>query len=1105
MIRRIPGLLKKATALSNRRYFANEAASVESAGVKAGAATATPNTTTPANAVKNSSGKRNRNGKKRQNRQFKPKVEMGRNNAAAAAAVTADKGTAPSKEATPNKDSNMETVMTRLNDNHPLTMEDRDPRYYLQHLGEDQLDEMYPLFAEDREEMPEEYPTTKRSVVKDAYGHSVEVVTHNPSQKERDLADSGVFFPKDYMYGYTSDTPLVVTTKDALVDYDDKDDLAAGIITNKDGEVIGNKSGTPAGSNGASDVKESAETKPVETEAEQAEEDDLRAMNEDGDYLATTPLVAGGAVQAELDVARGVQQAYARRLRQEHRRMVLGYDARQFANAEPWVDTHRIEAIDARLHALHQERARGELAYALEKDAAAEARRIRAEEDAALAAIREAIGLREGATVDAGATLASEKRSGFRVKGRSLEKLRARRVKSEKAEMGESALDALAVADIPVEQLYAARRRELEKLRQRRYEDYDLGYLLAQSGKRMTGTAGAAGASLYELRHGETETRRRASADEEANPLLGAKRLSKEGAALSEEAKAGLVQELQLFERFGRLTEDEVLGLYAADVQVVTPEMERALQAAEAAPETATGDVSLNRDLFGNKSKVAQAILKTPAAAEPKEDAAFFSVDPDMDALERDASKPLGDTEMGLTKDGQLVVARRRHPAAYPNYARDKKEFMDAFDAALNRGAGGEVSEAEKEEVKKLVVSEAEVAATREAMGLPADVSKKEFAKRYLRRWRQHKSDGETVSELMTGYSVEHPEKMLKDLGVDTEAGIEAYLMDTFKSHRAEESQLIPPDQQETLRLLQESSRVVREAEAKLEVLKKESGVKEGEKPAEGEEKPAESEAKKGEVKEGEGEKPAEEVKEGEEKPAEEVKGEGNAEKPAEEVKEGEEKKEAKPEEKKEEEKEPFSPESNPEDPLKALEALETRFNEAEARAQKLSPFYEDEAADHHPVDALEYSAQVYVHEKDRAMIFRMYRQGVSPQEISQSFGYDEGRVVAILRLMQAREARKKAGIFTEKAVAALEASEDVFQYEYRDFPPANFKRAEKRREVATLPRSLPRFVFLNEEDEEAEIMKQVDRLVQRKRREKQPEIARAGLPVGKSERRRRG
>ena len=372
--------------------------------------------------------------------------------------------------------------MTRLNDNHPLTMEDRDPRYYLQHLGEDQLEENYPLFEEDREEMPEEYATTSRTVVKDVYGHNIEVVTHNLSQKEKDLADSGVFFPKDYMYGYTSDTPLVVTTKDDLVDYDDKDDLAAGIITNTDGEVIGNKAdsatpatpATPESKGSAETVKTAAAAESTEP-TESAEEDDLRMMNEDGDYLAATPLVPGGAVQAELDMQRGVQQAYARRLRQEHRRMVLGYDARQFANAEPWVDTHRIEAIDARLHALHQERARGELAYPLEKDAAAEARRIRAEEDAALAAIREAIGLREGATLDAGATLSSAKQKGFRVKGRSLEKLRARRAKGEKAAGGESALDALAVADIPVEKLYEARRRELEKLRQRRYEDYDMG------------------------------------------------------------------------------------------------------------------------------------------------------------------------------------------------------------------------------------------------------------------------------------------------------------------------------------------------------------------------------------------------------------------------------------------------------------------------------------------------------------------------------------------------------------------------------------------------------------------------------------------------------
>ena len=253
-----------------------------------------------------------------------------------------------------------------------------------------------------------------------------------------------------------------------------------------------------------------------------------------------------------------------------------------------------------------------------------------------------------------------------------------------------------------------------------------------------------------------------------------------------------------------------------------------------------------------------------------------------------------------------------------------------------------------------------------------------------------------------------------------------------------------------------------------------------------------EGEVKEGETKGAEEAKPAEEAKEGSEKPAEEAKPEET--KPEETKPEGE-----KPEETKEKEAEPFSAESTPEDPLKVMEALDTRFNEAEARAQKLSPFYDDETADHHPVDALEYSAQVYVHEKDRAMIYRMYQQGVQPREISQSFGYDEGRVVAILRLMQAREARKKAGIYTDKAVAALEASEDVFQYEYRDFPPADFKRAEKRREVSALPKNLPRFVFLNEEDEEAEIMKQVDRLVQRKRREKQPEIVREGLPVGKS------
>ena len=93
-------------------------------------------------------------------------------------------------------------------------------------------------------------------------------------------------------------------------------------------------------------------------------------------------------------------------------------------------------------------------------------------------------------------------------------------------------------------------------------------------------------------------------------------------------------------------------------------------------------------------------------------------------------------------------------------------------------------------------------------------------------------------------------------------------------------------------------------------------------------------------------------------------------------------------------------------------------------------------------------------------MIYRMYQQGLHPKEISQSFGFDEGRVNAILRLMKAREGKKKAGLYTEKAVKEIEDSEDVFEYEYRDFPPADYKRAEKRREVKSLPRNLLKLTF---------------------------------------------
>ena len=1046
---------------------------------KAVATSATPNTPSTPSTGKNTNGKRGRNDRRKQGRNRKPRVEAGRNNVAAATTVATNNPNAPTNDKVSDKDENVKTVMTRLTDNHPLTMEDRDPRYYLQHLTEDQLEENVPVFEEDREEMPDEFATTKRRVTKDAFGHKVEVVETIPSQKEQDLASSGVYFPNDTMYGYTPDTPLVLTVKDDLVDYDDKDDLAAGIITNKDGEVISSKSG-----------ETTVETKADEPTQEEPGSNDLQEMTEDGDYLAASPLVPGGAVQTEIEVHRDMQQAYGRRTRQEHRRMVLGYDHRQFGNAEPWGDTHRIEAIDARLRELHLQRESGALEYPIEKDAAAEAKRIREEEARAVAKIREAIGVKAGEVVDTSVTLPAEKKRAFSVKGKSLQSLRARHTKRAVGPAVDASLNAMAVVDIPVEKLYQARQQELERLRQTRYEDYDLEYLLAKSGKTMKRTGD--GASLYELSHGETSQTRRATKDEEANPLVGAERLGKH---LSEEEKLNLVHELELFEKFGRLTEDEVLGLYNTGVQVITPEMEKAASEEKEEAQGA-GDVSLNHDLFANKDKIAQTILNTraPAASEDEVSQADIAVDLKMDEMERDPTKPLRDTEMGVMADGSLVVARRRRPSAFPNYARDKKEFMEEFDEAINR----EVSEKDKAELKKLVITDKDIEASREAIGLPKDLSKKEFYKRYLRRWKQHKNDGEIVSELMTGYSVEHPEKMLKDLGVDTEEGIEKYLMDTFNRHEAEANQLIPPDKLETLELLQQSSKVLREAEKKLEELKKSEGEASGEK--------KEGEASE-EKKEGEGEK-SEEVKE------EAKEGEASEEKKEGEVKEGEEAKEEVKEvkeENKEEQKNTDTPDNemdelphydpyeHPEDPVKALDTMQERFYEAEARAERMTPFYDDANADHHIVDALEYSGQVYVHEKDREMIYRMYQQGLHPKEISQSFGFDEGRVNAILRLMKAREGKKKAGLYTEKAVKEIEDSEDVFEYEYRDFPPADYKRAEKRREVKSLPRNLPRFVFLNEEDDEVKVMREVDRLIRRRKQEKQPEIKRVGLPVGKS------
>ena len=104
----------------------------------------------------------------------------------------------------------------------------------------------------------------------------------------------------------------------------------------------------------------------------------------------------------------------------------------------------------------------------------------------------------------------------------------------------------------------------------------------------------------------------------------------------------------------------------------------------------------------------------------------------------------------------------------------------------------------------------------------------------------------------------------------------------------------------------------------------------------------------------------------------------------------------------------------------------------------------------------------------------------------------------AILRLMQAREAHKKDGTYSDEVVKMYEEKENVFAYDYRDMPPAKYRSKDTRRE-GKVPPSVPRFVFLEEEEEEAKVMREIDRLVHKRRHEQSPTLNRTGLTLGKS------
>ena len=469
---------------------------------------------------------------------------------------------------------------------------------------------------------------------------------------------------------------------------------------------------------------------------------------------------------------------------------------------------------------------------------------------------------------------------------------------------------------------------------------------------------------------------------------------------------------------------------------------------------------------------------------------AKYTVDSEMDTLLRDPKKPLEDYEMALTKDGDVKFAWRTNRQEVADFARDKKRFMSQFEHLVNHT---EVKPGEEAMLKNTVITSEDMAAARRAVGQPSDVSDEVFAKRYLAGWKAKAGDAELVSNLLGGYSMEHPEKMLKDLGLDSEDGIERYLMGTFEAHEAPEDQLLPEELLQARGARERAEKVIEQLQKRAEEAEKakQSQAEKSGGEGEGEAAKSEGESPKGE---GEGETPKVE--------GEAAKSEGETPKVEGETVKAE-------GESVESESSPFKTtfttmdetpiSSNPTNLSDAFTRLMERFDQDGEEAVSILPDEETEViGEGHIVDALEYSDQVYVHEKDRQMMYAMYQRGVSPREISQSFGFDERRVYAILRLMQDRPRHQKEGTFAAEGVDAMEEKESPWNYDYRDFPPQSY-RYDDHRKVGKVPAHLPKFVFLKEGEEERKVMKEVEAIVNRQKREKEARIERKGIPLGES------
>ena len=1030
-----------------RRFLSTESSVKEGESAAGSTESNSQNTSAPSPDKKQPSHQQGKSGGRR-NRKDLNLSEDRTSMAAAATVISEDSDKKDSSESKPEPPQFPSTI-TRLVDNHPLSEEDFDPHQFLIHLSEDKLDRAPPTPLFD-EETADNLPRSHRITGKDRNGNEVTIIEHLPPKNEERMNQLGFYFSKKDMHGYSNETPMLLH-KGPLDHFhgDETDGMSIDVLSTlaEETDFADSSNETPSKSSNESQNE-------VENDVPLERRNDFSRMRLLGDLLEGTAFHPGSDIQLDLELEMLVRNAEFRRLRRDSLQFERGYDNRSYSNSTPWIDTHRIEAIDARLHELHQMRETGELDYPIENDAAVEAKRIRREQKIVRNAISHMLG--KSRETDASDAYLFSKQ--IRKSPQQSFPLAAKE--------RDASLDEMDVYAIPVEKLYQARRQELDKLRETSYEDFDLDYLLSKSGRSFESRGNAA--SLYELRHGYNEVTRNAIPAE------------------MDARKAG--REAMLLDYLEGIAKKSANGIYNGKVRMVTEDMEKALQGAESV-ELGKEESEENEEdeTASNTSAFTPESLHTSETVDHVPDE--YTVSEELGSVQRPPSamkRPLKDIEVGVSPNGDMKVFWRANRQMAGDFSRDKREFFQQVDEMLNKWDGN-VSEEEKNRV----ISSQDMENSRRNVGQPPDVSSETFHSRYLNTWKDHANDAKLVTELLGGVSVEQPEKILKELGIDSEDGIEKYLMDTFESHEAPVEQLYPPE------LLQ--ARKTREkADRLIEQLKKQLAKKN-------------AASKNDETSKTDGETPSETPKEGsetsKEKASSETPKEGSEiskyEEASESPKESGEtpiESEAANSSKEEDEIPVDTPSETPSKPLSFEESfarMYDRFTKDGEAALSEIPDDSGVIGEGHPVDALEYSDEVYVHEKDRQLIYAMFRRGSSPKEISRSFGFAESRVTAIIRLMEDRERHQKEGTFDARIVDQLEENESPWSYDYRDFPPASY-RFEDHRKKATIPPYIPKFVFLKEGEEEEKVMREVESLIRRNNHKKDPVIHRKELKTQK-------